>query len=303
LFSPAQSLSVKKSTALILVLLFLVFSTLYFNAPAAAQKDKQAQPAAPLMTRTTTGHDSRRLGFGGAVSIVGAPAGSITIEGWQRSEVEVNTEVELHASSVAELDRLARINGFAIDEDANHIRILTTGTHDKKYLKRVAKDLPKSLIGLPWKVDYHIKVPVMTDLAIDAGNGPIKISGVEGSIRINALESVADLSLTGSDLSVLIQKGVVNFAIPARSWHGLRAEIRVASGNLNLDLMPGFNGDINAEILRVGEIKSLFPNLEPRERNSITPHSVKARAGSGGAVLTLTVGDGTIQIGSPGAKQ
>jgi hypothetical protein len=294
---------VKKSLLLVSVGLLLLFSTLYFDAPVAAQKEKQSLPPAPLMTRTTTGHDSRRLGFGGAVSIVGAPAGSITIEGWPRSEVEVNTEVELHAPSVAELDRLARINGFAIDEDANHIRILTTGTHDKKYLKRVAKDLPKTLIGLPWKVDYHIKVPAMTDLAIDAGNGPIKVSGVEGSIRINALESVTDLSLTGSDLSVLVQKGVVNFTIPARSWHGLRAEIRVASGNLNLDLMPGFSGDINAEVLRTGEIKNLLPNLEPRERNSIGPRSVKARAGSGGAVMTLTVGDGTIQIGSPGGKE
>lgn len=293
----------KRNLPLVLVVFLLVFSTFCFDAPVAAQKDKQLQPAAPLMTRTTTGHDNRRLGFGGAVSIVGAPAGSITIEGWTRSEVEVNTEVELHAYTVAELDRLARINGFAIDEDANHIRILTTGTHDKKYLKRVAKDLPKSLMGLPWKVDYHIKVPAMTDLAIDAGNGPIKVSGVEGSIRINAMESVTDLSLTGSDLSVLVQKGVVNFTIPARSWHGLRAEIRVASGNLNLDLMPGFSGDINAEVVRTGEIRNLFPNLEPRERNSIGPRSVKARAGSGGAALTLTVGDGTIQIGSPGGKQ
>ncbi len=292
----------KQTLSLLSAVLLIVFSNLYFDAPVAAQKDKQSQPLAQLLTRTTTGHDSRRLGFGGAVSIVGAPAGSITVEGWQRSEVEVNTEVELRAPSVAELDRLAKVNGFAIDEDANHIRILTTGTHDKKYLKRVAKDLPKSLIGLPWKVDYHIKVPVMTDLAIDAGNGPIKVSGVEGSIRINALESVTDLSLTGSDLSVLIQKGVVNFTIPARSWHGLRAEIKVASGKLNLDLMPGFSGDINAEVLRTGEIKNLFPNLEPRERNSITPRSVKARAGSGGAVLTLTVGEGTIQIGSPGGK-
>ncbi|HMJ26992.1 MAG TPA: hypothetical protein VK475_14235, partial [Pyrinomonadaceae bacterium] len=91
-----------------------------------------------------------------------------------------------------------------------------------------------------------------------------------------------------------------NFTIPARSWHGLRAEIRVASGNLNLDLMPGFSGDINAEVLRTGEIKNLFPNLEPRERNSIGPRSVKARAGSGGAALTLTVGDGTIRIGQVG---
>ena len=89
----------------------------------------------------------------------------------------------------------------------------------------MAKDFPKSLLGLPWKIDYHIKVPAMTDLGIDSGNGPIKLSGVEGPIHLNALQSVADLSLTGSDVSVLIQTGTVNVSIPTRAWHGLNAEI------------------------------------------------------------------------------
>jgi hypothetical protein len=286
--------------------LLIALSFSYISAPVAAQKDKKPIQPMPLLKRTTTGHDIRRLGYAGVVTIVGAPVGSITIEGWQRSEVEVSSSVELQAPTVQDLDRLVVVNGFLIDEDASHLRIITTGTHDKKLLKRVAKDFPKSLIGLPWKIDYRVKVPAMTNLTIDAGNGPIKVSGVEGAIRINALDSIADLSLTGSDLSVLIQKGAVNFTIPARSWHGLSAEIKVASGNLNVDLMPGFSGDINAEVLRTGEVKNTFPNLEPRERNSIGPRSVKARAGSGGAVLTFTVGDGTIEIsqtGSAGGKQ
>jgi hypothetical protein len=143
----------------------------------------------------------------------------------------------------------------------------------------------------------------MTDLGNDAGSGPIKLSGVEGTIRINALESVADLSLTGNDLSVIVQKGDVNFSIPARAWHGLRAEIKLASGNLRIELMPGFSGDIDADVLRTGEVKSTFPGLEPRERNSIGLRSLRGRAGSGGAMLVFTVGDGTIQIGSQGSKQ
>jgi hypothetical protein len=289
---------VKRSAILVPAVALILLSTLYTYAPVAAQKTKPTIPPAQLLTRTTTRNESRRLGYAGAVTIVGAPSGSITIEGWQRSEVEVRAELELHAPSVAELDLLAAVDTFVVDEDANHIRIITTGTHDKKFLKRVGKNFPKTLIGVPWKIDYHIKVPAMCDLSIDAGNGPIKLSGVEGSIRINALDSVADLSVTGSDLTVLIQKGTVNFAIPARAWHGLRVDIKVAAGNLGVDLMPGFSGDINAEVLRTGEIKNVFPNLEPRERNSIGPRLVRARAGSGGAMLTFTVGDGTIQIGS-----
>ena len=279
-------------------LLFL--STFYFNAPVAAQKDKKPIPVGPLLTRTTTRHESLRFPYGGTVTIVGAPAGSLTIEGWQRSEVEVTAEIELQAPTAQDLDRLAPINNVAIDEDANHIRIITTGTHDKKFMKQAAKNFPKSLLGLPWKIDYHIKVPAMTDLGVDSGNGPIKLSGVEGNIRLNALQSDADLSLTGSDVSVLIQRGTVNVSIPARAWHGLIAEIKLATGILNLELMPGFSGDINAEVLRTGEVKSTFSGLEPRERGSITQRFVRARAGSGGATLTFTVGDGTIQIKQSG---
>jgi hypothetical protein len=65
------------------------------------------------------------------------------------------------------------VNGFILDDDTNHIRILTTGTHDKAFMKAVAKKFPKTLLGLPWTVDYKIRVPMSTDLDISAGRGPI----------------------------------------------------------------------------------------------------------------------------------
>ena len=139
----------KRNAILVSSVALLLLSSFSFNPPfgldAAAQKDKKPIPAGPLMTRTTARHESLRLGYGGTVTIVGAPAGSIIIEGWQRSEVEVTAQIELQAPTAADLDRLAPLNNVAIDEDANHVRIITTGTHDKQFLKRAAKDLPKSL--------------------------------------------------------------------------------------------------------------------------------------------------------------
>ena len=237
------------------------------------------------------------------MTISGAPNGSITIEGWERNEVDVRAEIELHAASEEDLNRLAVVNSFLVDEDANHIRILTTGTHDRKFLKRAAKDFPKSLIGLPWKIDYRIRVPALTDMEINSGNGPLRLAGVEGVIRLNVLDSDANLSLTGGLVSATIQHGTVNVTIPTRGWHGLGAEIRLASGILNVALMPGFSADINAEVLRMGEVKNSFPDVQPRERNSITPTSMRVRAGSGGATLSFTVGDGIIEMRPVGSKQ
>ena len=271
--------------------------------PAGAQKDKKpTSPPLPLLTRTTQRHESYRFAYGGTVTIAGAPAGSVTIEGWPRSEVDVSADIELHASTTEDLDRLAPLNGFVVDQDSNHLRVITTGTHDRAFMKRAAKNFPKALMGLPWRIDYRIKVPLSTDLDVNSGLGPVRLSGIEGILRLNAIESNADLSLAGGDASIIVQRGTVNIDIPIRSWRGLGARVQLASGTLNVALLPGFNSDIDADVLRLGEVKNFYPNLEPRYRNSITAHSIKVRAGSGGAMLSFTVGDGLIQIKQIGSQ-
>jgi hypothetical protein len=281
--------------------LVIFAAALLFSSNASGQKDNK-QPAGPLMTRTTTRHENYRLSYGGTVTVVGAPVGAITIEGWQKNEIDITASIELQAPNATALDQLAAVNTFVADADLNHIRIMTTGTHDRAFMKQAARNFPKALIGLPWKIDFHIKVPAMTGLEIDGGVGPINLTGVEGALRLNALQSDANLSLTGGLVSVLIQSGKINFSVPARGWHGLGAEVRLASGSLNVDFPAGFSADIDANVLRLGEIKNSFADLQPRERNSITLHSVRARAGSGGATLIFTVGDGTIAFKQSGAR-
>ena len=284
---------------LILVALIglVAISALAGVPPQSSQKTTPAPAATgPLLTRTTTRRESARLGYGGTVTLIGAPKGSITIEGWSKSEVELVAEVELQGATEEDLDKLATVNNFAFDEDMNHISILTTGTHDRAYMKKVAKSFPKNLLNLPWKIDFRLKVPVNTDLEINAGHGPVKVSGVEGAMRISATESETALSLTGGVISATVTAGVVNLTIPARSWRGAGADIRVAAGILNVDLLPGFSGDIDAEVLRTGKITSDYEGLLPREKPGITERTVRARAGSGGPYFKFTVVDGTVNI-------
>src|SRR5580765_6714354 len=116
--------------------LLLITFSFAFPTIAVAQR-KQTPPAvsAPQLVRTTTRHELRRFAYGGTVTVVGAPEGSLTIEGWSRSEVQITAEIQLHADTEANLDLLAAFNNFALDEDMNHLRILSTGTHDKAFMK------------------------------------------------------------------------------------------------------------------------------------------------------------------------
>ena len=257
---------------------------------------QQPPPPVHLLTRTTRRHESVRFSYGGTVTLIGAPRGAVTVEGWNRNEVEVTADIEWKAESEADLDQLAKINNFVFDEDLNHVSILTVGTHDRAYMKRTAKNFPKKLLNLPWKIDYRIRVPVNTDLEITAGYGPVTLSGVEGALRLSATESETALTLTGGVVSATITAGNVLLAIPTRSWRGGGADIRVATGTLNVELLAGFSGDIDAEILRTGKIVNAYEGLNPREKPGITERTVRARAGAGGAFFKFTVGDGTVNI-------
>lgn len=278
-----------------------LISTAFLFAPAAdAQKKKTPETPAATISRTLTRNERRRLGYGGTVTIAGAPVGSVSVEGWSRNEVEVVAEIEWRGGSVEDLDRLALVNNFIIDSDTNAVRIITTGTHDKKFMKQAGKNFPKNLYGLPWKIDYKLKIPEICDLEIDSGVGAIKLAGVEGAIRVNALQSDADLNLTGGFFRGTIQRGAVNVRIPSRSWHGMGATLQLAGGTLNLSLMPGFSGDIDAAILRLGEIKNSYAELAPQDGSH--PRLLLGRAGVGGAKLSFTVGDGRIEIVPAGVQ-
>jgi hypothetical protein len=256
------------------------------------------------LKRTTARQETRRFPYGGRLTVYGAPQGSLTIEAWERAEVEIAAEVELVADTEEDLARLAAVNTFHLDDDVNHITVLTVGTHDRKYLKRAAKDFPKRLLGLPWKIDYRVRVPVMTDLEIYSGRGALTIKGVEGAVRLNAGESDPTLfTLAGGDVEATLQGGTVSLDVTARSWRGRGAGLRLISGNLNLSLPPNFSGYVNAEVLRAGRVENAYAGLVPRERTQPTDRLLQARAGQGGATLSFTVGDGTLRIKQASTQQ
>jgi hypothetical protein len=275
--------------SLLLLALLLLPAT-----PVVSQKT--TVPDLQLLTRTSTRRETRRFNYGGTVTLIAAPRGSVIVEGWSRNDVELTANIELKGPTEADLDQLAAVNNFVFDEDMNHLSILTTGTHDRVYMKRAAKNFPKNLLNMPWKIDYRLRVPVNTDLEVNAGHGEVKLSGVEGALRVSATESDTALTLTGGTISTTVTAGSITLSIPARSWRGSGADIRIASGTINVDLQPGFSGDIDAEILRTGKIVNTYEGLAPREKPGITERTVRARAGAGGAFFRFTVGDGTVNI-------
>ena len=250
-----------------------------------------------LLKRTTYKTETVEFGVGGTISISGAPNGSITVEGWQKNAVEITAEIEVQAATETDLAELAKVNGFVIEDAFGHIRITSVGTHDKSYMKRAAKKFPKNLLAMPFKIDYKIKVPLYSDVNIDGGRGDLNLSNVEGMLRINYLESNAKLNLIGGTVVATIGKGDVAVIIPNRSWRGRSADVQLAAGTMSVQLPLNLNANIDAKVLRVGQIENALTVLKPRQqRTKFTEKLMQAKAGSGGASLSFTVGDGTLKL-------
>jgi hypothetical protein len=251
---------------------------------------------AQALKRTTYKTENIEFGVGGTVTVIGAPSGSITIEGWSKNEIEVSAEIEMEAATEADLAELAKVNTFTIDEDFGHVRIMTVSTQDKDYMKRVAKKFPKRLLNSPFKIDYKIKVPTFCDLDINAGKGDLKLSKVEGAMQIKATESNAVLDLIGGTINATFGSGNVDIKINSRSWRGRNAIVQLSSGTLNVQFPNNMNAEIDASILRTGKIENSLPALKPRDRSKFSETSMLAKAGNGGALLSFTVGDGTLKM-------
>jgi hypothetical protein len=252
---------------------------------------------APVMKRVTTKTDKLDFGAGGTVAIVGAPRGSIRVEPAARNEIEITAEIELEASTEEDLATLASVTGFVLQESNTKTAIISVGTHDAKYLKRTVKKFPKKLVGLPFRIDYLIKLPRYCDLQIDNGSGDILVRGIEGAIRINSLESTARLDLVGGGLNATFGKGNVIVTMPDRSWRGGAIDVSIASGELDVFLPVNLSAELDASVLRSGKIVNSLADLKPRTRTvRFTEQSIAARAGSGGVVMRYTVGDGTLRL-------
>ncbi len=281
--------------------LALVSSLLLTHSWGAATASAQQTPhqtrrpdAGGDLVQTTTRRETRRFPYGGTISLFGSPRGSVTVESWSRAEVEITAETELRANSEEDLALLARVTGFALDEEPNRLRIFTTGTHDRRTLKRLAPDFPRRLLDAQWKVDYLVRVPPQTDLEIYIGRGALRLGGVEGNIKLNAAETDATLELSGGDVEAVIGRGKVNVRLASPSWRGRGASVNLASGELTVELPAGLNADLRLSVLRTGRI------LDEANRfvKKVTPdgRAFLFRFGAGGAVLAFTVGDGTLRI-------
>lgn len=286
LINPSKTMKIKIILATLIAIFFLTGTLI-------AQQ--------PLVKRVISKNDRFDFGVGGTLAVTGAPKGSVRIEGWNNREVEITAEIEIEAPNEKDIDRIAAVTGFALEESLGRVTIVSIGLNDQKRIRKTDKKFPKTLYTMPFKIDYVIKVPRYTDVQIDGGTGDLFISGIDGTMRVNYLETNANIELTGGSINATFGAGNVDIKIPSSAWRGRFADVQLASGTLNLLLPTGISSQFDAVILRTGSIENNFEGFSPRDRREkFSSRSIVGKSGAGTIPLKFTVGDGNLKISEIG---
>lgn len=249
------------------------------------------------LKRSVTKTEQMPFGAGGTVTIIGAPAGSMSIRPAEGNEVVINAKMELQAENESELALLSEMTGYMTEESLGRIVITAVGPHTKGIFRNVPKKLAAKLAALPYSLDLEVFVPKYCDLFLNGGKGDLRVEGVEGALTANFIESNSVIRIVGGAVNITVGKGSVDAALGIRGWRARAADISVSQGYIIARLPSNFSAELDAVILRSGSISSLIEKMTPRDRKvAPTQRLMQMKAGVGGPRVRFTVGDGNIQL-------
>lgn len=215
---------------------------------------------------------------GGAITVDGKTNGGISIKGWERNEILVRSKIETRAPTQAEADQLAQ-----------QVRIETTALN-------IHAEGPGPRDDYQWYVSYEIFVPHRSDLSLQAHNGGISITDVNGRIDLKTTNGGVNLVRVGGNVQGNTTNGRVNVVLAGARWDGEELNIKTTNGGVNLIMPDNYSAHLETGTVN-GNVSFGFPvNVALTERGRM-PKEVSVDLGSGGPTVRARTTNGGVRVG------
>jgi hypothetical protein len=194
----------------------------------------------------------------GSLDIDGGMNGGVSVEGWERSDVEVRARVWANARTIERAEEIA---------NAVEVRMVRG---------RLSADGPETGRREGWGVSWEVRAPRATDLDIETHNGGVAVADVSGRIRFRALNGGVHLTEVGGDVSGRTTNGGLHIELAGTRWSGEGLDVETTNGGITLRVPEDFSARLETGTVN-GGIDIDFPV------------TVQGRVGRR---LTTTLGDG-----------
>ncbi len=213
------------------------------------------------------------------LEVDGQKNGGIEVIGENRSDILIRACIRAWGES--EADALSKVNNTRI-ETAGTIRVVNDAAQDKV------------------SASYQIYVPFRTDLKLNAHNGGISISSVDGKLDFETNNGGVSLKDVAGDVKGTTKNGGVTVRLSGGSFRGNGLDVETRNGGVSLVLPTNFAADIEAGTIN-GGFKSDFAELElPKNETKRWQNQKKVNASlnGGGAKIRVITKNGGVKISS-----
>jgi hypothetical protein len=199
--------------------------------------------------------------------------GGIEVEGWNRDEIRLRVKVQAWSKD----DDEAR-------ESVETIEIVTGGAV-------IHAEGPKQKHRQGWSVSFRLMVPEKSDLELEASNGGLAVTGVEGDIELDTTNGGLALSNVAGDVRGNTTNGGVHVELSGNTWRGGGLDLRSTNGGVDLEIPARYSAELETGTVN-GGIKVDFPiTVQGRIGKSLT-----TTLGGGGPRVRVKTVNGGVRI-------
>ena len=197
--------------------------------------------------------------------------GGVEVRGWDRAGIEVHARIQARRDTPAEA--LERVRTVRLELAPGRVQVV--GDDDRAV------------------VSFEILVPRRSGLEVATHNGPLKVQGVEGTMRLETLNGPLALLDLGGQVTARVQNGPLKVELDGDRWRGAGLDAETVNGPVTLHIPEGYSAE-----LEVGTINGPFDvgipiTLEPGVR---FPGHVRTRLGGGGPRVRVVTTNGPIVV-------
>jgi hypothetical protein len=213
------------------------------------------------------------LAASGVIAVDARPNGGIEVRGWDRGEVRLR--VKIVATAAAEADARAL---------AGQVRVETAGT--------VQASGPRPQHGQSWHASFKLDVPRAQALRLQADNGGLHVSDLEGDLQLHTINGGLNLDRMGGHVQGETVNGGIHLELAGSEWQGEGLELSTTNGGLHLEIPGDYNARLEASTVNGGVHSDLASARPARRRGG----RIAADLGRGGQLIRLTTTNGGVHI-------
>lgn len=210
----------------------------------------------------------------GRIEVDGGKNGGISVKGGDVSEVTVRACVNTWGTTEAESQATAR-----------NISISTSGV--------IKAENPSS--DDHWGVSFQITVPRSHDLKLNAKNGGISISGVDGTIEFTTVNGGISLTEVAGDVRGRTTNGGVSVKLDGSSWRGAGLDVATTNGGVKLMMPENYSANVETGTVN-GGYSSEFASLQADRGERWKPVRINAPLNGGGPPIRIITTNGGVNI-------